>query len=67
MKHRKKTSSNMQKNRIKRPAAGWLIFFAVLLLLFAAFIYGGIKAGQKAGELRQKETSSVTVMTEVNV
>ena len=57
----------MQKNRLKRPAAGWLVFFAVLLLLFAAFIYGGIRAGRKAEELRQKETSSITVMTEVNV
>ncbi len=44
----RKTSSNMQKSMIKRPRAGWLVFFAVILLLFAAFIYGGIKAGQYA-------------------
>ena len=55
MKRKRKISSNMQKNRIKRPAAGWLIFFIVLLLLFAAFIFGGIKAGEKAERLREAQ------------
>ena len=53
MKRKRKISSNMQKNLIKRPAAGWLIFFIVLLLIFAAFIYGGIKAGERAKQLRE--------------
>lgn len=57
MKRKRKTGSNLQKNRIKRPAAGKLVFFAVLLLLFAAFIWGGIKAGQYAEKLRSEPTA----------
>lgn len=58
----------MQKNRIKRPAAGWLIFFAVLLAAFAAFIYGGIKAGEKAESLRNgAAVRAANQITEENV
>lgn len=45
---RKKYISNSKSNKIKKPPFVWLIVFGVLLLLFAAFIFLGIKAGEYA-------------------
>lgn len=64
MKRKRNTSLNYGKNRIKRPSAVWFIVFGVLLLLFAAFIYFGIKAGEYVENSRSADTDSY--ITEVN-
>ena len=56
---RKRYISNQKSNRIKRPSAVWFIVFGAVLLLFAAFIFLGIKAGEyakRAGE----ETAAIS-------
>jgi len=55
---------NQRKNGLKRPGAGWLIVFAVILLLFAAFIYGGIKAGEYAERMKSAEAYDTVVYSE---
>ena len=45
---RKRYILNKNPNKLKRPPAVWFIVFGVLLLLFAAFIILGIKAGEYA-------------------
>ncbi len=48
MKRNRYKSANYNQNRIKRPSAVWFAVFGAVLLLFAAFIFIGIKAGEKA-------------------
>ena len=56
MKRKRNQSLNYGKNRIKRPSAVWLIVLLVVLLLFAAFIYLGIKAGEHVENSRGADT-----------
>ena len=49
---RKRYITNKNPNKVKRPPAVWFIVFGVLLLLFAAFIFFGIKAGEYAEKNR---------------
>jgi hypothetical protein len=65
MKHKRSASLNYGKNRIKRPSAVWFIVFGVLLLLFAAFIYFGIKAGEYVENSKaDTDTSYISEATE---
>ena len=52
---RKRYFSNKSSNKIKRPSAVWFIVFGAVLLLFAAFIFIGIKAGEYAEKNRQED------------
>lgn len=45
---RKKRISNKNNGKPKRLPVIWLVVFGVILLLFAAFIIIGIKAGEYA-------------------
>ena len=47
----------------------WFIVFGVLILLFAAFIFFGIKAGEYAQKAKTGEVCAEynTVYTEVNI
>ena len=64
MKQSKRISNKYKNNGVKRPAAGWFIVFGAALLLFAAIIFIGIKAGEYAETARD---SGVTVTNEVSV
>ncbi len=59
---RKRYRPNKKSNGIKRPSAVWFIVFGVLLLLFAAFIFLGIKAGEYAERVKN-ETEQTSVYT----
>ena len=58
---RKRYTSNQKsnKNNIKRPPAVWFIVFGVLILLFAAFIITGIKAGEYAEKAKADDEKTV--------
>ena len=65
---RKRYTSNNKTNKIKRPPAVWFIVFGVLILLFAAFIIIGIKAGEYANKAKAEEqTGFYQIYTEETV
>ena len=61
---RKRYISSQKSNKIKRPPAVWFIVFGVLLLLFAAFIIFGIKAGERAEKAKAVYAACYNVYTE---
>ena len=63
MKRNKQISRKYKNNGVKRPAAGWFIVFTVIIALIAAFIWLGIKAGEKADTSKQ----SAVAISEVKV
>ena len=66
---RKRYKPNKKTNGIKRPPAVWFIVFGVLLLLFAAFIILGIKAGEYAEKSKEEtqKTGYYLNYTEENI
>lgn len=66
---RKRNISNNKSNKVKRPPAVWFIVFGVLILLFAAFIFLGIKAGEYAEKAKADtaDTAFYQIYTEETV
>ena len=64
MKRKAKTGLNYGKNQIKRPSAVWFIVFGVVLLLFAAFIFLGIKAGEYVNQSKADDNTVKIIQTD---
>lgn len=64
MKRKRKSNDKYKKNRIKKPSLKWFAVFAALLLLFAAFIYFGIKAGEYADKVKAERQTTAYITYE---
>ena len=63
MKRNRYKSANYNQNRIKKPSAVWFAVFGAVLLLFAVFIFIGIKAGEKAQRINGAADTVYSVTT----
>ena len=65
---RKRNNTTNKSNKVKRPPAVWFIVFGALILLFAAFIIIGIKAGEYAEKAKAEEqTGFYRIYTEETI